>query len=196
MKLLQWFTASMFSLSQLGLGAYIKTAVFVCLYAITLITPLWHVIIIWIMMIFFKRTRRKKIPWRGLINFQARLTNSKAWMKQGEELWMIDTWPDQSRYRSFKKRATSQAIINLSASISTPETFLNTKAKCPLDGRRQCSSWSAGIWSKKIAVFRHREAAQHWLQTRRTIKSQIRSTSTSISVANYLDSVWWIIECN
>lgn len=25
------------------------------------------------------------------------------------------------------------AIINLSASISTPETFLNTKAKCPLD---------------------------------------------------------------
>lgn len=74
---------------------------------------------------------------------------------------MIGGLFDQSRHCTFKKRATSEAIINLSASISTPETFLNTKAKCPLDGRRQCSSGSAVIWSKKNAVFRHREAAQH-----------------------------------
>lgn len=49
------------------------------------------------------------------------------------------SWPMRALY-SGKKRGWGgsrgrdvYAIINLSASISTPETFLNTKAKCPLD---------------------------------------------------------------
>lgn len=58
--------------------------------------------------------------------------------------------------RFCEKRVTSRGIINFPASISTPESFLDTKAKCPLDVRMQCGSGSAAVWSSNLPFFRHR----------------------------------------
>lgn len=70
------------------------------------------------------------------------------------------------------------AIINLSASISTAETFLNTKAKCPLDVSEAAASPLLGgnlehrqffdfltdvffcFWRKIVRLFRPWEADQ------------------------------------
>lgn len=45
------------------------------------------------------------------------------------------------------------AIINLSASISTPETFLNTKAKCPLDVSEAVPLRVCGYLEQKLSIF-------------------------------------------
>lgn len=70
----------------------------------------------------------------------------------------------------------SRGIINFPASISTPESFLDTKAKCPLDVRMQYDSGSAAIWSNNLPFFRHR-------RTWRTIKSHWQTNTFDLDMS-------------
>lgn len=158
------------------------------------------------MIVFFWRTPIKINPHdeEGFSNFQPALTNESAWKGRGAEYMVIGGLLGQCAHCALEKKSDVYAIINLSASISTPETFLNTKAKCPLDVSEAVSLLVGGYLEQKIVhFFRHREAAQHWLQTWRTIKSHWQKKITFVVsnikknvLANYLHSVWWIIECN
>lgn len=126
--------------------------------------------------------KNKSSWWRGgFINFQPALTNESAWKGRGAECMLIGGLLGQCAHCASEKKSDVYAIINLSASISTPETFLNTKAKCPLDVSEAVSLLVGGYLEQKtVHFFRHREAAQHWLQTWRTIKSHWQKKNTFV----------------
>lgn len=57
---------------------------------------------------------------------------------------------DQSKHWTFEKKRDVTGVIKSPCLHLNARDFLHTKAKCPLGGRRQCSSGSAVIWSKKM----------------------------------------------
>ena len=106
---------------------------------------------------------------------------------------------DQSGPRNVEKGETSEKITNLSASISTPETLVHTKAKCPL--MFGCTAAPVCGYNSNKCRFRHREATLNSPLLRWTVTSHWQTIASSDSIkivpfSNYLYSVWWIIECN